>query len=135
MNGETLFSFVNRLRKKLTTVLNEQVSSSAGLDALTRGNSGALEEVQLTITAAANARLSPDADGGGTENRWELDRLVSMAADLGDIVVGSRLIYVVDVWTHYNKGDGAERMRVMRNRLVRCVLWEALVVVHGPRAK
>lgn len=91
MYGETLFSFVNRLREMLTKVRNEQVFSSAGLDALTRGNPGALEQVQLTIAVAANARFSPDADGGGTENRWELDRLVSMVADLGDIVVGGWL--------------------------------------------
>ncbi|CAM9577429.1 unnamed protein product, partial [Hapterophycus canaliculatus] len=66
-------------------LFQEQVSSSAGLDALTRGNPGALEEVQRAINA--NARLSPDAALGGTENRPELARLVAMAADLGEVVV------------------------------------------------
>lgn len=70
-------------------LFQEQVSSSAGLDALTRGNPGALEEVQRAINA--NARLSPDAALGGTENRRELARLVTMAADLGEVVVSSMI--------------------------------------------
>lgn len=70
-------------------LFQEQVSSSAGLDVLTRGNPGALEEVQRAINA--NARLSPEAALGGTENRRELARLVTMAADLGEVVVSSMI--------------------------------------------
>lgn len=65
-------------------LFQEQVSSSAGLGALTTGNPRAREEVRCAITAAINARLSPDANLGDT---GELRRLVSMAADLGEIVV------------------------------------------------
>lgn len=70
-------------------LFQEQVSSSAGLDALTRGNPGALEEVRRAINA--NARLSPAAALGGTENRRELARLVTMATDLGEVVVSSMI--------------------------------------------
>ncbi|CAM9549359.1 unnamed protein product, partial [Hapterophycus canaliculatus] len=66
-------------------LFREQVSSSAGLDALTRGNPGALEEVQRAINA--NAKSCPNAALGGTENRRELARLVTMAADIGEVVV------------------------------------------------
>lgn len=73
------------------TKFQEVVSSSTGLDALTTGNAGALEEVQRAISAAASGRLSPDTQLGGTENRLELDRLVAMAADLDEIVVSNIL--------------------------------------------
>lgn len=72
-------------------LFHKQVSSSAGLDALTRGNPGAQEEVQCAINAAANARFPLDKELGGMENRQELDRLVAMAADLGEIVVSCML--------------------------------------------
>eukprot|EP00752_Nemacystus_decipiens_P006258 g5643.t1 len=65
----------------------DQIYSSLGLDALARGSPGALEEVQRAINAVASARVSPGAELSGTGNRRELARLVTMAADLGEMMV------------------------------------------------
>ena len=86
-------------------MVQEQVSSIQGLDAFVRGNPEALEEAQRVINAAIACSFSPGAEPGGTEKRRELDRLVLMAADLGEIVV--RALYGTKA---RHTATGAERL-------------------------
>ena len=73
-------------------LVQEQVSSIQGLDAFTRDSPEALEEVQRVVKATIAYTFSPDSEPGGTEKRREVDRLVSMASDLGEVVVSTYCI-------------------------------------------
>lgn len=113
------------------------------MGALTRGNPGALEEVQFAVKAAASARLSPGAELGGTEHRRELGRLVTMAADIGEVVVSSMLhtIRYVEDFLGTILQHRAELVRALR--IQRCCMYGVLfrkpcwvvVPTHGVLAR
>lgn len=66
-------------------LVQEQVCLIPGLETLTRDNPIALGNIELVLKAAFDGGFYPD-EPGGAENRRELERLVPVIADLGEIV-------------------------------------------------
>ncbi|CAN0439634.1 unnamed protein product, partial [Ectocarpus sp. 12 AP-2014] len=64
-----------------------QLSSSAGLDSLIKGNPEALEDIQRVIEAQVGGSFYPDDEPSEVERRRKLGTLVTMSTALGEVAM------------------------------------------------
>ena len=69
-----------------------EISSLPGLDKLTGDNPDALEDIQRLTEALAGGLFSRDAERGVSNNLKELDMLVTLASDLGEMAVSDTCV-------------------------------------------